>query len=401
MQQILQPEILAGKQPLAPTPPMGWNSWNCFRCYDINETKLLEVADALVTSGMQNAGYRTFVIDDCWQAHSRNAEGRLEAHPGRFPSGMKSLGDQLKQRGFRFGLYGSPGRKTCAMIYDRYPGRDLGSYGREELDAQTFAEWGVDFLKYDWCEADEGNTGLKYPDAFERMALALESTGRPMVYSISEYGRTQPWTWAGEYGHMWRTTPDIERNWESVQSIAKVHAEIASYAKPHHWNDADMLQVGNPGLASAEEETHFALWCYFAAPMMAGHDPRGMSDQVKELITNPYLIAINQDPLGIAATRDQVLTGVDLWRRPLISGDAWLFVNNRDEAIELDYLDGQMFVEDRFIGHIPQTAVVLPLRDGFVSSVTKLNRWKIPPHGALPITTQQVPDKYLRKVDHV
>ena len=177
---------------------MGWNSWNSFRCYDISEQKLLEVADVLVASGMQAAGYDTFVIDDCWQAHSRGNDGRLRSHPKRFPSGMAALGEELKNRGFKFGLYGSPGRKTCAMIYDRYPGRGLGSFGREELDAQTFADWGVDFLKYDWCEADEDNTRLRYPEAFERMALALESTGRQIIYSISEYGRTQPWTWAGE-----------------------------------------------------------------------------------------------------------------------------------------------------------------------------------------------------------
>lgn len=364
---------------------MGWNSWNSFRCFDITEQKLLEVADVLVASGMLAAGYDTFVIDDCWQAHSRGTDGRLRAHPKRFPSGMAALGRELKARGFKFGLYASPGRKTCAMIYDRYPGRGLGSFGSEELDAQLFAEWGVDFLKYDWCEADEDGTGLRYPEAFERMALALEGTGRNIVYSISEYGRTEPWTWAGEYGHMWRTTVDIERSWESVMAIADAQVPITQFSGPHHWNDPDMLQVGNPGLSMAEEETHFALWCFFAAPLMAGHDPRIMTQSVQELLTNSHLLAIDQDVLGRAATRGQPVPGVDVWARPLSNGEAWLVVNRGEESLWLTYRDGRLLVNAAAIATIPVGAHVLPLRAGEIAELLENTRWEVPAHGCLPI----------------
>ena len=367
---------------------MGWNSWNSFRCYDISEQKLLEVADVLVASGMQAAGYDTFVIDDCWQAHSRGNDGRLRSHPKRFPSGMAALGEELKNRGFKFGLYGSPGRKTCAMIYDRYPGRGLGSFGREELDAQTFADWGVDFLKYDWCEADEDNTRLRYPEAFERMALALESTGRQIIYSISEYGRTQPWTWAGDYGHMWRTTVDIERNWASVMAIADAQADITQFSGPHHWNDPDMLQAGNPGLNTAEEETHFALWCFLAAPLMAGHDPRTMTESVRKLLTNEHLLAIDQDALGQAAARTQPMTGVDVWTRPLKNGEAWLVVNKTEEEVQVIHQNGKLRLNNTSIATIGTGAHVLPLRDGKKTPLAHDSTWEIPPHGCLPITSQ-------------
>ncbi len=371
---------------IAPVPPMGWNSWNCFRCHDISEQKLIEVADALVTSGMQAAGFDTFVIDDCWQAHTRGADGRLRSHPTRFPSGMAALGQELKARGFKFGLYASPGRKTCAMIYDRYPGRDLGSFNREELDAQTFADWGVDFLKYDWCEADEDGTGLRYPDAFERMALALEGTGRKIIYSISEYGRTKPWTWAGDYGHMWRTTVDIERNWASIMSIADSQAQITAFTGPHHWNDPDMLQAGNPGLNEVEEETHFALWCYLAAPLMAGHDPRTMTDGVRELLTNPHLLGIDQDPLGKAATRTQPIQDVDVWARPLSDGEAWLVVNKTEHTIRLTHQDGELRLGQTAISPIAAGAQVLPLRSGSPTPLAEGTLWEIPPHGCLAVS---------------
>ena len=193
----------------------------------------------------------------------------------------------------------------------------------------------MDFLKYDWCEADEDGTGLRYPEAFERMALALENTGREIVYSISEYGRTEPWTWAGEFGHMWRTTPDIEKNWASVLSIADNQAAISAFSGPGAWNDPDMLQVGNPGLSARESATHFALWCFFAAPLMAGHDPRAMSTATQRLLTNAALIAINQDALGVGAVRQQHASGLDLWTRPLSAGRGWLLVNRSEDPIVL------------------------------------------------------------------
>ncbi len=330
---------------LARLPPMGWNSWNCFRT-DIDETTLLEVADALVISGMRDAGYDTFVVDDCWQAHTRDTDGRLRAHPDRFPSGMAWLGDQLRSRGLAFGLYASPGRKTCAMIYDRYPGVDLGSFGREQLDADSFASWGVDFLKYDWCEADEDGTGLRHRDAFARMATALRRTGRDMILSISEYGRTEPWTWAADLGHMWRISPDIEPAWQSVLDISDRQAQVASFSRPGAWNDPDMLQVGNAGLSEAQSATHFAAWCFFAAPLFAGHDPRTMSESTRLLLTDPQLVTIDQDPLGRSARRLHGDGRLDVWERTLGDGPAWLVVNRSDHELEVTY-DGVRLHDDR------------------------------------------------------
>ncbi|WP_207344313.1 glycoside hydrolase family 27 protein [Arthrobacter sp. E3] len=384
------PARFEGKPRLALTPPMGWNSWNCFRCYDINETKLLEVADSMVESGMLKAGFDTFVIDDCWQALSRDVHGRLRSHPARFPSGMRWIGEQLKERGFKFGLYGSPGRKTCAMIYDRYPGHDLGSFGREQLDANTFADWGVDFLKYDWCEADEDGTGLRYPQAFERMALALENTGREIVYSISEYGRTEPWTWAWEYGHMWRTTPDIEKNWASVQSIADHQAAISAFSGPGAWNDPDMLQVGNPGLSDIESATHFALWCFFAAPLMAGHDPRTMSVTTRRLLTNAALIGINQDPLGVGAVREQHASGLDLWTRPLSTGRGWLVVNRLEEPIVLAFREGSLQVDGAILADLGAEPECIPVEGGELAVLESGHDWIIQPHGCFIVTSAAI-----------
>ena len=381
------PVRFEGKPALALTPPMGWNSWNCFRCYHINETKLLEVADAMVDSGLLKAGFDTFVIDDCWQALSRDGQGKLRSHPARFPSGMPWMGEQLKERGFKFGLYGSPGRKTCAMIYDRYPGHDLGSFGREQLDADTFADWGVDFLKYDWCEADEDGTALRYPEAFERMALALEATGREIVYSISEYGRTEPWTWAGEYGHMWRTTPDIEKNWASVLSIADHQAGISSFSGPGGWNDPDMLQVGNPGLSDTESATHFALWCFFAAPLMSGHDPRTMSAATRRLLTNTALIGINQDELGVGALRQQHESGLDIWTRPLSTGRGWLVVNRGEEALVLRNQNGALQVGEAVLAVLGANPVRIPVEGGDPAALESGRAWVIQPHGCFIITS--------------
>ncbi|MDJ0313459.1 glycoside hydrolase family 27 protein [Arthrobacter sp. H35-D1] len=385
------PVRFEGKPALALTPPMGWNSWNCFRCYDIDETKLLEVADAMVDSGLLKAGFNTFVIDDCWQALSRDDLGKLRSHPARFPSGMQWIGEQLKERGFKFGLYASPGRKTCAMIYDRYPGHDLGSFGREQLDADTFAAWGVDFLKYDWCEADEDGTGLRYPEAFERMALALENTGREIVYSISEYGRTEPWTWAGEFGHMWRTTPDIEKNWASVLSIADHQAAISAFSGPGAWNDPDMLQVGNPGLSARESATHFALWCFFAAPLMAGHDPRAMSTATQRLLTNAALIAINQDALGVGAVRQQHASGLDLWTRPLSAGRGWLLVNRSEDAIVLSCRRDALWVGEEVLAELGAGPVRIPVDGGEPAGLESGRDWILEPHGCFIVSAADSP----------
>ncbi len=322
---------------LAPTPPMGWNSWNRFRCYDLTEDVVLQTADAMVDSGMRDAGYRYLVVDDCWQAFGRGDDGRLQAHPRRFPSGMAALGEQIHARGLKFGLYLAPGRKTCAMIYDRYPARDIGSFGYEDLDATTLAEWGVDYLKYDWCRANRGGTGLEHRPAFERMAGALAATGRPMVYSISEYGATRPWEWAGRYAHLWRTTSDIVPRWKSVRRIADRQHGLARYAGPGGWNDPDMLEVGNPGLDEVESRSHLMLWAMLAAPLFAGNDLRTMTEETRRLLTHPGIVAISQDRLGRQGERVDRYGRIEVWRRDLDGAVVYGLLNRgrRDAVVEV------------------------------------------------------------------
>ncbi|MFC4603052.1 glycoside hydrolase family 27 protein [Rhodococcus kronopolitis] len=329
-----------GKDPaLAPTPPMGWNSWNRFRCYDLTEEVVLATADAMVESGMRDAGYRYLVVDDCWQAFARGDDGRLRSHPARFPSGMAALGEQIHARGLKFGLYLAPGRKTCAMIYDRYPARDIGSFGYEQLDADTLAGWGVDYLKYDWCRAGRGGTGLDHRAAFERMAAALAATGRPIVYSISEYGSTRPWEWAGEYGHLWRTTPDIGPSWRSVLRLVDRQHGLARYAGPGGWNDPDMLEVGNRGLGELESRSHLMLWAMLAAPLFAGNDLRTMTEQTRGLLTHAGVLAISQDSLGRQGERIARFGRVEVWRRELSGGVAYGVLNRGRRETSLEVRD--------------------------------------------------------------
>lgn len=301
---------------------MGWNSWNTFRCRDLTEQVVVETADAMVASGMRDAGYRYVVVDDCWQAFRRDPEGRLRSHPGRFPSGMAALGDEIHARGLKFGLYLSPGRKTCAMIYDRYPGEELGSFGREQLDIDTLADWGVDYLKYDWCRAGTGGTGLEEPTAFAAMAEAMRRTGRPMVYSISEYGRSRPWEWAPTVANLWRTTGDIEPSWRSVMRIVDRQHGLAGFAGPGAWNDPDMLEVGNVGLSAVESRSHLMLWAMLAAPLMAGNDVRTMSEETSALLTDSGILSIAMDPAGRQGEHTGRAGPLEFWRRDLHDGHA-------------------------------------------------------------------------------
>ena len=316
---------MAARRALAPTPPMGWNSWNTFRCYDLDEQVVVETAEAMVRSGMRDAGYEYVVIDDCWQDFRRSASGRLVSNPDRFPSGMAALGEEIHKRGLKFGLYASPGRKTCAMIYDRYPGDHLGSLGYEQQDADTMAQWGVDYLKYDWCRANRA--GLSEESAFAAMAAALDNTGRPMVYSISEYGRSRPWEWAPHFANLWRTTSDIEPSWRSVMRIVDKQHGLAPYAGRGHWNDPDMLEVGNAGLTPVESRSHMMLWVLLAAPLMAGNDLRTMSEETRSLLTDPELLAIAMDPAGLQGQRTGRVGNLEFWRRDLTDGFALGILN--------------------------------------------------------------------------
>ena len=253
------------------TPPMGWNSWNKFGC-NVNETIVRGVADAMVSSGMRDAGYAYVVVDDCWHG-PRDADGNISADPERFPSGMRALGDYIHSRGLKFGLYSDAGRTTC--------GGRPGSQGHEFQDARTYASWGVDYLKYDWCATGTRNA----EEAYALMADALRATGRDIVLSICEWGSTQPWLWAANIGNLWRTTPDIYDRWEGidrwmigVMNIVDRNEPLWPYAGPGHWNDADMLEVGNGGMTTGEYRAHFSLWAMMASPLIAGNDIAGMDD---------------------------------------------------------------------------------------------------------------------------
>lgn len=303
---------------LAATPPMGWNSWNQVRCEGLTERVVLEAATALVDRGLAAAGYRYVVVDDCWQG-GRDESGRLVADPVRFPSGIPALAARVHELGLRFGIYAVPGAQTCANYYDDYPDLGLGSYGHERLDAETFAEWGVDYLKYDWCRAEE-TTPYDRPQAFQLMHDELARLRRPIVYAISEYGQGEPWRWAPPMANLWRTTADIDATWPSIVSIIDQQAALAEFARPGAWNDPDMLQFGNGALTLAQNRSHFAMWCMLAAPLFLGTAVAGLSDELVAVLANPELVAIDQDPLGRQARRAVDGDAGQVWVRELADG---------------------------------------------------------------------------------
>jgi alpha-galactosidase len=292
---------------LAPTPPMGWNSWNGFRA-KIDERLVLETAQAMVTSGMRDAGYRYVVIDDGWMAPERDAHGDFVADPDKFPSGMKALADRVHGLGLRFGIYTDAGTHTCEGL--------PASLGYEFRDARRFAEWGVDYVKVDWCHTN----GMGPRSLYAKWAMALGAARRPIVLSICEWGRARPWEWAGSLGHLWRTSWDIQPDWSSIMTILDRQAELHSFAGPDHWNDPDMLEVGNDGLTADQGRAHFGLWSILAAPLMAGNDLRTMTDETRDILTAPEIIAVDQDPAGRQGRRLRIDGEVDIWIRDLAPG---------------------------------------------------------------------------------
>ncbi len=312
---------------LARTPPMGWNSWNKFQC-DVSEKLIEEVADALVATGMRDAGYVYVNVDDCWQG-ARDAGGFIEPDASRFPSGMKALASYVHARGLKFGLYSDAGTQTCA--------KRPGSRGFEQNDARRYASWDVDYLKYDWCYTD----GVAPQSAYGAMRDALVKTGRPIVFAICEWGKSQPWTWAAPVGNLWRTTGDIGICWEKkacksewttgVTNILDLQVGLEDYAGPGHWNDPDMLQVGN-GLTDTEDRTHFSLWALLSAPLLAGNDVRTMSAATRETLTNRDVIAVDQDPLGVQGHKVRDDGAEEVWAKPLTGGAMAVILLNRGEA---------------------------------------------------------------------
>ncbi len=314
---------------LAKTPPMGWNSWNIFH-ENINETQIKQIADAIVTSGMRDAGYIYLNLDDNWMATSRDANGKLRADPTRFPSGMKALGDYIHSNGLKFGIYGDRGLRTCHHYHAGPQGTGSGSYGKEQLDANTFAEWGVDYLKYDNCDpAPNSNQQRDY----EKMRDALANCGRDIVFSICAWGYQ---SWMPSTGNLWRTTGDITDKWDNgndwfvgiINAIDK-NAEYASVAGPGGWNDPDMLEIGNGGCTIEEYRTQMSMWCIMAAPLIAGHDVRKMSQEIKDILLNKEVIAINQDSAGIQGTRVKAANGLEVWCKPMGS------INGTKKAVAL------------------------------------------------------------------
>ena len=305
---------------------MGWNSWNKFAC-NVTEDAVRNVASAMVNNGMKDAGYQYVVIDDCWQV-SRDAEGNIQADPKRFPNGIKALADYVHSLGMKFGIYSDAGRKTC--------GGRPGSRGYEFQDARTYAAWGVDYLKYDWCSSN----GQTAQESYTLMRDALALAGRPIVFSLCEWGNSKPWTWAPAVGHLWRTTTDIKDLWEGklrgngagVVTIADLQANLADFAGPGHWNDPDMLEVGNGGMTVTEYRSHFSLWCIMAAPLIAGNDIAAMKPEIHQILTNKDAIAVDQDALGKQGKRIRHENGQDVFVKPLDGGGVAVLLLNRGAA---------------------------------------------------------------------
>jgi alpha-galactosidase len=295
---------------LAKTPPMGWNSWNKF-AGRVDDAAVRAMADAMASNGMKEAGYEYINIDDTWEA-GRDAQGNITTNK-KFPD-MKALADYVHAKGLKIGIYSSPGPNTCAG-YE-------GSYGHEEQDAKTYAAWGIDYLKYDWCGARNLYTDQEMRALYQVMGDALLKTGRPIFYSLCQYGRAEVWKWGAEVGaNAWRTTGDIRDTWDSMTAIGFSQDELAPWAAPGHWNDPDMLEIGNGGMNDDEYKTHMSLWSILAAPLLAGNDIRNMTPAITEILTNREVIAVNQDKHGKQGRRIAKSADQEVWARAL-SGDA-------------------------------------------------------------------------------
>ena len=339
--------VHAQKFDLAKTPPMGWNSWNKFAC-DINEDLIRQTADAMVSTGMKAAGYEYINIDDCWHG-TRDSLGFIHPDPIRFPSGMKALADYVHSKGLKLGIYSDAGTQTC--------GGRPGSHGYEYQDAITYASWGIDYLKYDWCST----TGINAENAYKTMRDALHSAGRPILFSICEWGDNNPWLWARDVGHMWRTTGDITNcfdcekgfgGWSSlgVMQILDKQKDLRKYAGPGHWNDPDMLEVGN-GMSLNEDRAHFSLWCMLAAPLISGNDLRNISKETLSILTNAEVIAVDQDALGIECLKYLDFGNLEVYAKPLSNKEvAICFLNRGETAIPIDFNWKEFPVRDALSG---------------------------------------------------
>ena len=338
---------------VALTPPMGWNSWNTFEV-NINEDLVKKTADIIVSSGLKDAGYEYIVLDDGWMVKDhRDKNGDLIPDPVKFPHGMKALIDYVHSKGLKFGLYNCAGTQTCAG----YP----GTRGYEYQDARFYANLGIDFLKYDWCNTN----GINATEAYTTMSKALKAAGKPIVFSICEWGDNQPWDWAIPVGNQWRISGDIypcfdceykheEGNWSSwgVLRILEMRKDIRKFSGPDHWNDFDMMEVGN-GMTNTEDKSHFTLWSMMASPLFAGNDLRIMKPETLNILTNKEIIAINQDALGIQGFKYQSENGLDVWVKPLFDENwAVVFLNRSDKTQKINFDWKKHIIEDKDFKYI-------------------------------------------------
>ncbi|MDH7460680.1 glycoside hydrolase family 27 protein [Chitinophagaceae bacterium 26-R-25] len=313
---------------LANTPPMGWNSWNIFWT-DINEEKIKAIADLMVSTGLKDAGYNYLVLDDGWMLKDRDSvTGDLVADPKKFPNGMKAVGDYIHAKGLKFGIYNCAGTLTCQGL--------AGTRGNEYQDARYYASIGADYLKFDWCHSE----GINAKEAYTTMSKAIQKAGRPMIFSLCEWGNNKAWEWGKPVGQLWRTTEDIYQvfdgyhdygTWKAngVMTNADLNEKLRSYSGPGGWNDPDMLEVGN-GMTMNEDKAHFSIWCIMAAPLMMGNDLRKISNETLSVFLNKDAIAVDQDPLAIQGFRYMQKDSMEVWVKPL-ANDEWAvcFLNRK------------------------------------------------------------------------
>jgi alpha-galactosidase len=320
---------------LALTPPMGWNSWNTFTT-NVNEQLIKDIADAFIKHGLKDAGYEYIVLDDGWMAMERDKNGNLVPDAKKFPNGIKALSDYIHSKGLKIGIYNCAGNKTC--------GGFPGSRGYEYQDARSYASWDIDYLKYDWCNTNK----LNAEEAYKTMRDALKAAGRPVVFSICEWGDNQPWTWAKDVGHLWRVSGDIINCWDcevghgswsswGVWKIINMRKDIRKVAGPGHWNDYDMMEVGN-GMTDAEDRSHFAMWCMLTSPLIMGNDLRKATPETVKTLTNKEVISVNQDKLGIQGLRYTNNENIEVWVKPL-ANDEWAvsLINMNNAPYDLNF----------------------------------------------------------------
>ena len=377
---LVSTPIVAQSSDLAATPPMGWNSWNHFH-RNVSDAVIRAEADAMVKSGMRDAGYTYINIDDTWEGE-RDAQGNIQTN-SKFPD-MKALADYVHSKGLKLGIYSSPGAKTCAGFE--------GSLGHEEQDAKTYAAWGIDYLKYDLCglrvqmrAAGSHEAAHKIMvDAYVKMRDALRSTGRPIVYSLCQYGVDDVWEWGASVGgNLWRTTGDINDTYTRMADIGFNQIGIAQYAGPGHWNDPDMLEVGNGGMTTDEYRTHMSLWAILAAPLLAGNDLATMTPETQAMLTNHDVIAVDQDKLGKQGDRVDANGPIEIWARPLADGSKAVGIFNRQATPLTAHVD---FSRAGFTGAVKARDLWLHKDLGSISSPYTVT---VPGHGVLMLRVWQ------------